>query len=508
VFFFTLFFNSFALFYAFRQFSSEINFTTFQSLFSTGITGMPTAVITLLLIFSGFTLLSIKPAEKSLSHYEIQQKVEPVLIHLKNIPQGSKSIPGSQGIIKIENRRFSSESQTLDDMATFENVPDGSGYSVIGWYQSGNNAFNKPRELWGIWKNIEISSQNKELTFVRNMPFVVNVNAVYELKNEANPSLQVGDDMVFEITIRNPSLQNYRSNVILMLKNQITGEVTELVKEVLLSGSQRTIHTQIHHKAKVAGEYYYAIGIFVKQRINQWTDCWDWSDAPLFYVTRKHRSVSFAGYLWDVKAGFGNPGPNLWTNDTSKVWIDARGRLNLTLSTGPDGRWYSTEVISRNFFGYGTYTFYIDADPHYFDPHIVAGIFLYRNDQSEIDIEFSRWGDKDNYHVGNYVIQPSDYPGNQFRFPIITTGSFTTHRIEWRPDQILFSSWHGHYDQAPEGRMIAHWQYKGEHIPQEEKIRLFFNIWLFRGISPKYDFTEIFTISHFTYEPLSNAFKH
>jgi hypothetical protein len=431
--------------------------------------------------------------------------VDQVLIHLNNIPQGKQTIPGSGGVVKIESRRYSNEVGTLDAMATFYNVPVGSAYTITGWHKTTNKAFNNPVELWGIRRNVEISDQNSEITFVRNMPYIAEVSKKAQWANQANPSMQIGENLVFEITLRNPSLQSYRAQLVLLLKNTLTGKTTEIKKDIHLPGGQITVHTRIPYSPLEAGEYHFAAGLYVRQRLNQWTDCWDWSEDPLFFVTGRHRQIMFSGYSFDVKAGYGNPGPNFWTNDTTDVWIDNNGRLNLTLSPRDNGRWYATEVISEKTFGYGTYTFFVDADPQYFDSHVVAGIFLYRDDENEIDIEFSRWGDAENYHIGNYVIQPADNPGNQFRFPIITNGTFTTHRIDWSPDEILFSSWHGHYDDPPEGRMIAQWQYTGNNIPLDNQIRLYFNIWLFKGIIPKIETPQIFTIAGFTFQPYTNT---
>lgn len=454
--------------------------------------------------FMGVIVLSDLDAVSAFSqdNKSSADKIEQVLIHLKNIPEGSKLIPGSEGVITLENRSFKEESQTLDGMAGFYNVPAKKGYTVKGMYKSAGKAFDNPTELWGIWKDIDITPRRTEFSVVRNMPYIVDVNMSYQRENTANPSLARGDEVTFNVFYRNPSDESYKSQLVLLLQNSRSGEVIRLEKDVVIQPSERYGHEQFEFTAPEAGEYYFAVGVFVKQRINQWTDSWDWSETPLFFVTSEHRTIEFSGYTWDVKAGYGNPGGNFWTNDSSFVWIDGRGRLNLTLSPAPNGNWYASEVISQKTFGHGIYTFYLDADVQTFDPHVVAGIFLYKDEENEIDIEFSRWGDSENYQLGNYVIQPSEQPGNHFRFPILTSGSYTTHRIVWTPDEILFSSWHGHYEEAPEGRIIAQWQYAGTPIQHQEQLRLFFNLWLFRGIKPKSDKPEIFTIARFTYEPL------
>lgn len=436
------------------------------------------------------------------SEDQVSDKVERVLMHLHNVPAGSKVYPGSNGRIILERRKFRMEAPTLDAMAGFFNVPVNAGYTVSGFHQSQNEAFSHPLELWGIWKNLEINSQKNEFTFVRNMPYINDIQTSYNRTNEANPSLQKGEEMQFDIIMHNPTTEDFRAKVVLKLKNISTGQVFELDREVLLAAGSQREHASIKFTTTQAGEYHLAAGIFVKQHINQWTDCWDWSKNPLFFVTGEHRMLDFAGYHWDVKAGFGNPGSNLWSNDTTHVYTDNQGRLHLTLKKKENDRWYASEVISRETFNYGTYTFYIDADPANYDPHVVAGIFLYRDEVNEIDIEFSRWGDQNNYQFGNFVIQPADYPGNQFQFPILASGTYTTHRLVWKPDEVLFSSWHGHYPEPPDGRMIAQWQYAGKHVPKPNGLRLFFNIWLFRGIAPKTEKSEKLIIKDFTFTPL------
>lgn len=430
------------------------------------------------------------------------EQAERVLIHLQNIPEGSQNYPGSSGIVKLERKRYRQQSATLDNMAGFFDVPVGSGYTVTGIHESKTDAFGEVNELWGIWEDIDIKPNQTEFTFTRNMPYILDIQVYYQRGNVANPSLQKGEELRFDFLMHNPSQNEYRGTLKLLLKNALTGNIHELEKDIGLAAGSRREFASIHFIAGEHGEYHHAAGIFLKQRISQWTDCWDWSPDPSFFVSREHRTLKFAGYNWDVKAGFGNPGGNLWSNDTTDVWVDENGNLHLTLSKKDNGRWYATEVISHETFNYGTYTFFIDANPGQYDPHVVAGIFLYRDEENEIDIEFSRWGDHQNYQYGNYVIQPAELPGNQFQFPILASGTYTTHQIIWAPGEVHFSSWHGHHMNPPDDNFIAQWHYNGENTPKPNGLRLFFNIWLFRGIMPKTDKTEKIVIKNFFYTPI------
>jgi hypothetical protein len=71
------------------------------------------------------------------------------------------------------------------------------------------------------------------------------------------------------------------------------------------------------------------------------------------------------------------------------VWVDSRGRLHLKI-TKNNGRWECAGVILRGAKSYGQYTFRISTDADKLDENIVAVLFLYRNDENEVDIEFSR----------------------------------------------------------------------------------------------------------------------
>jgi|GEM_PF-1057534 len=431
------------------------------------------------------------------------EQAERVLIHLQNIPIGSQKYPGSSGIVKLERKRYRQQSTTLDNMAGFFDVPVAAGYTVTGIHRSKTEAFGEVDELWGIWKNMSIKPNQTEFTFTREMPYIFDIQVYYQRENTANPSLQKSEELRFDILMHNPSQKEYRGTIKLLLKNTRTGNIHELEKDIRLAAKSKREFASIHFIAGESGEFHHAAGIFLKQRINQWTDFWDWSPDPSFFVSKEHRTLKFADYNWDVKAGFGNPGGNLWSNDTTDVWVDDNGHLHLTLSKKDNGRWYATEVISHETFNYGTYTFFIDADPSHYDPHVVAGIFLYRDEENEIDIEFSRWGDHQNYQYGNYVIQPAERYGNQFQFPILATGTYTTHQIIWAPGEVHFSSWHGHHMNPPDGNFIAQWHYNGENTPKPNGLRLFFNIWLFRGIMPKTDKTEKIIIKNFIYNPLT-----
>lgn len=196
-----------------------------------------------------------------------------------------------------------------------------------------------------------------------------------------------------------------------------------------------------------------------------------------------NRTIDFSGMTWDVKNGYDGPGPNHWSDSTDNVWVDSAG-LHLAI-TKSEGTWYCAEVFTQESFGYGEYVFYVSRNVENYDKNIVVGLFTYLDQNNEIDIEFSRWGDSGNEEAGQYVIQPYYETGNMERFRLGLTGDYSTHRFNWQEDKVFFQSYHGHYPNLPSaGHLIHQWTYTGSDIPVPggEKLRL--NLWLFYGSAP------------------------
>lgn len=199
----------------------------------------------------------------------------------------------------------------------------------------------------------------------------------------------------------------------------------------------------------------------------------------------RHRVISFAGHDWIVsQSGNGRrtPGPNYFSNSKENVWVDARGRLHLRILY-TDGRWECAEVTLVGSRSFGEYLFRVSTDGDKLDKNIVAGLFLYRDDFNEIDIEFSRWGEEMET-AGNYVVQPSDQEGNMYRFSLEEAGKRSTHIINWQRDSINFKSYRGHRKSQPNRLLINEWLYQGENIPIGSEVEVLINLWLFMGNPP------------------------
>lgn len=212
-----------------------------------------------------------------------------------------------------------------------------------------------------------------------------------------------------------------------------------------------------------------------------------WNDFP------GGRTLAFSGRTWRVKGpGFFGPGPNLFCDTANCTWVDAQGRLHLTVKN-QSGSWYSTEVVLQDVLGYGDYQFTTVGPIHAFDPTVVFGLFIWQygacydpaygwwNPYNEIDVEWSRWGNAAN-GPAQFVAQPFDYPGNIERFSAtIGATERTTHAFRWLADRVEFRSWRGGPDDELPTNLIHAWTYTGPHIPRPEIPRVHLNLWQFSG---------------------------
>ena len=215
---------------------------------------------------------------------------------------------------------------------------------------------------------------------------------------------------------------------------------------------------------------------------------------PYAIVARPHgdRKLDWAGVTWTVKRSVDNiamsPGPNLFNSAENYVFIDDNDCLHLKINNDLMGHWLCSELIADTSFGFGTYTFNLKSRVDNFDLNTVLGIFTWDDIANysatmpedyyrEYDFEFSYWSIPGN-DVGQFVIQPWDYPGNIFRFPIGPETN-TIHRMTWKKDVIEFVS------MREDLSVIAEFEYDGSHYkdPGKENIRI--NLWLVLGQAPQ-----------------------
>ena len=189
-------------------------------------------------------------------------------------------------------------------------------------------------------------------------------------------------------------------------------------------------------------------------------------------------TIKFSGYEWLIKEGNEpiGPGPNFFSkncviNNVNGLKLQIVQSNNIVLCG---------EISSQLAFGYGTYYFYMDSRVDFLAPNLVLGLFIYKDDSNEIDIEFSKW---DNQIAQNsqYVLQPST-PKHIHRFITKLNGDYSTHIFQWLPGELNFKSLHGHYDTPPNSNsIIQSWQYKDTDITKPtQQHKLHINLWRYQ----------------------------
>ena len=199
---------------------------------------------------------------------------------------------------------------------------------------------------------------------------------------------------------------------------------------------------------------------------------------PEDVLSRDGDVVDFSGYKWDVKIFEEypvGPGPNYFSGYYEDVFVDEKGYLHMRISEH-DGRWFSSEIISQQNMGYGTYEFVTQADLENIPENVTLGLFTWDNNtfyeqgNSEIDIEFSKWGDVDEDNTLNFSVQPVNFgPYYPERTETIDTDpgelvGVTTHLFTWTDTLITWKSYKGNSkDDTDE---IASWSFGLDNPPR------------------------------------------
>lgn len=207
------------------------------------------------------------------------------------------------------------------------------------------------------------------------------------------------------------------------------------------------------------------------------------------------RIISFAGREWKVKRSDCpvGPGPNYFSDSEESVWVDENGFLHLTIEN-QDGKWNSTEVILTISLGYGVYIFHTESQVDILDPNMVLGLFTYETaayeqHHRELDIEYARWSNPEEYTNSQFVVQPcSECPGcsncSRFRVDLTEQDKSLTNMFIWSPGRVEFRVYKGkYYDDFP-GNMLVHQWVKEEGVPDAGNENVRMNFWLFQGEPP------------------------
>ncbi len=151
------------------------------------------------------------------------------------------------------------------------------------------------------------------------------------------------------------------------------------------------------------------------------------------------KTLKFSGYEWNVRHITSDRNGAISYYDPANAWTDASGALHLRISREED-RWKCSQVILANHFGYGSYLFSV-SDTAHLEPAAALAMFTYDDlapdHHREMDIEMSRWGDR-NSKNGDYVVQPYTFPENKVTFEV--PAGPLTHSLRWDPGRATFTT--------------------------------------------------------------------
>lgn len=188
------------------------------------------------------------------------------------------------------------------------------------------------------------------------------------------------------------------------------------------------------------------------------------------------RAVLFGGRTWAIRAsGEGQvPGPNDWSDREDAVWVDDGG-LHLVLRRDGD-RWRGVEM-STVLPPEAVHVQATVASPLSVLPaEAVFGLFVYRDDDHEADIELSRWGSPHIGTNGQFAVAP--YGNDQkHRFQLDPAAGGSELVLDWRVDRVAFEA-------RQSGRVLAEWRDTGERWRVRDGYRLHLNLWLYEGRPP------------------------
>jgi len=233
------------------------------------------------------------------------------------------------------------------------------------------------------------------------------------------------------------------------------------------------------------------------------------------HVIRTTLWFEWAGRLWrrkDFQLVTAGPGPNYYSPRPEDIGVTAENTLKLSV-TNRDGKWWSTEAISKDTFDYGRFSFHIRGRIDTLDPNLVLGAFSWEIHDTcnggchhrELDFEFSRWGNPSN-PTGNsqFVVTPFDTPGHRKRFTVQQdTQNELTAVLDWTAGRAEFVVYYGkHHHPIPSNAVTAaRWTFTSKTAvhPAGAGTGWRFNLWQYAGTAPAAN--AFLEITSFTYTP-------
>jgi len=207
--------------------------------------------------------------------------------------------------------------------------------------------------------------------------------------------------------------------------------------------------------------------------------------------------IHWKGYDWTLKSGYTGPSYNYWNNTGVNCWIDDDNKLHMMIRNNTEtGNWECTQLNNQYSWTYGTFTWETESQIDEFDPRTVVGLYTYKDDNHEIDIEYSNWVDEPN--KTQYSVQPNTITGNKITYPLNISGNKVTHIMEWKPTYIRFKTL------EENGSVISQWNYTNiSGIPTDaENLRM--NFWLINGLPPNNNSNHELVLTNFTVQEYTN----
>jgi hypothetical protein len=256
------------------------------------------------------------------------------------------------------------------------------------------------------------------------------------------------------------------------------------------------------------------------------------SAPPPVVVPEIKGDFAFSGYQWKYKNADNpvGPGPNRFSGTSDFAWVDANGKLHLKIAK-KNNFWTCSEIVSTKVFGYGTYIMTCENDVSIFDKHVVFGFFTWDSysfqtqGNSEIDVEFSRWGNENDSNLLSYSAQPvwfstpGPYPERTHK-PVVATKYMKqpmTYMMKWTPEGVYWESYEGY--NYPGVNKVSEWKFDNTNISRKkiegsnvsnpivvpapsDSTNVRFNLWLVNSPKPSNEAEHEVIISSFKYTPL------
>jgi len=242
-------------------------------------------------------------------------------------------------------------------------------------------------------------------------------------------------------------------------------------------------------------------------------------------------TIDFAGFQWKIKHSDQLAvGPR--SNHFMKENVSIENENLVLRYANINGTWSGAEIYTdTSNLGYGKYVFQIANRIDQLDENIVGGIFTWNNNpdlskaganygwplspswgnlHSEIDFEFSRWGDENTDLNAQFVVQHWNSPGNRHQYNLeINNESGTTFYWNWTKDNIVFRIFNGYIniDEIDQSTPLHNWTFSNtEFIPQDAnsgQVGLRMNLWCMEETNaPESGLPQEIIIKDFQYVPI------